>query len=59
MTPDSLLVDPCKVIPAGDTVRSLAKGYVHNTNCVFQYKMLLDKQREHKARSTELYKNGR
>lgn len=55
MTPDSLLVDPCEAVSAGDTVRSLAKGYVANTNCVGQYKNLLSKQREYKEKVQNLY----
>ena len=58
LTPDSLLVDPCDVVAAGDSVRSLAAGYISNTNCVGQYKLLLEKQRKHKAQVEELFKNG-
>lgn len=58
LTPDSLLVDPCEAVEAGETVRSLARGYVSNTNCVRQYKKLLIKQREHKQKTEALY-NGR
>ena len=58
LTPDSLLIDPCEATAAGDTVRTLAKGYVANTNCIGQYKSLLKKQREHKSKVEALY-NGR
>lgn len=58
MTPESLLVDPCEAISAGDTVRLLAKGYVANTSCLGQYKLLLEKQRRHKKEMMELYKDG-
>src|SRR3990167_167305 len=57
LTPDSLLVDPCGLATAGDTVRSLASGYIYNTSCLSQYKLLLEKQREHKRKVVELYKN--
>ena len=57
-TPDSLLVDPCNVIGAGDTVRSLAKGYVVSVSCVREYQLLLEKQRRHKQEMVELYKDG-
>jgi len=57
MLPDSLLQDPCGAIKAGDTVRSLAKGYVKNTGCVFDYKLLLEKQRKWKAEQQELFKD--
>ena len=54
--PDSLLVDPCEAIEAGETVRSLAKSYVTNTSCVGQYILLLDKQRKYKTEIEGLYK---
>jgi len=55
--PDSLLVDPCNVIGAGDTVRSLAKGYVVSVSCVREYQLLLEKQRRHKAEVSKIYDN--
>lgn len=55
--PDSLMQDPCGAIKAGDTVRSLATGYVKNTGCVFDYQLLLKKQRNWKLEQMELYKN--
>ena len=57
-TPDSLLQDPCEAVGAGDSVRTLAKGYVANTSCLGQYKLLLEKQRKHKAEVDELFKDG-
>ena len=56
-TPESLLVDPCEVISAGDTVRLLAKGYVANTSCLGQYKLLLEKQRRHRDEMRKIYGN--
>lgn len=56
-TPDSLLVDPCNVIGAGDTVRSLAKGYVVSVSCVREYQLLLEKQRRHKKEMEKVYDN--
>ena len=58
LTPDSLLVDPCKAIGAGDSVKTLAKAYVKNTGCIGEYQLLLDKQRKHKQQVQELYKDG-
>ena len=55
MTPESLLVDPCEAISAGDTVRLLAKGYVANTSCLGQYKLLLEKQRRHRDEMRKIY----
>lgn len=55
--PDSLLQDPCGAIKSGDTVRSLAKGYVTNTGCVFDYQLLLKKQREWQTQQKELFKD--
>lgn len=56
-TPDTLLSSPCKGIQAGDTVGSLARGYVVNTNCLAQYERLLIKQREYKKNVEEQF-NG-
>lgn len=53
--PDSLTQDPCGAIKAGDTVRSLAKGYVKNTGCVFDYRLLLEKQRKWAKEQRDLY----
>lgn len=53
--PESLLIDPCEAISAGDTVRSLARGYVANTSCLGQYKLLLEKQRRHKKEMELIY----
>lgn len=56
-TPDTLLSSPCKGIQAGDSVGSLARGYVVNTNCLAQYERLLIKQREYK-KNVEAQFNG-
>lgn len=53
--PDNLMQDPCGAIKAGETVRSLAKGYVANTGCVFDYKLLLEKQRKWKSEQGKVY----
>lgn len=53
--PNSLMVDPCGVTSAGDTVRSLSIGYVKNTACVFDYKLLLEKQRQWTEKQRGLY----
>jgi hypothetical protein len=55
--PDSLLVSPCDGSPAGDTIRSLARGYVANTSCLEQHKRLLESQKKYKQKIQELY-NG-
>lgn len=55
--PDNLMQDPCGAIKAGETVRSLAKGYVSNTGCVFDYQLLLKKQREWKTRQEGIFKD--
>ena len=57
LAPDSLLVDPCEPVGAGETVRSLARGYVKNTGCIREYKLLLDKQRQFKLEAESIY-NG-
>lgn len=53
--PNSLLINPCGAVSAEDTVRSLAKGYVKNTSCVFDYELLLDKQRKWKKEQEQLH----
>lgn len=55
--PNSLMVDPCGVTSAGDTVRSLARGYIKNTGCVFDYQLLLKKQREWKSKQEGIFKD--
>jgi hypothetical protein len=53
--PDSLLVDPCEAIEAGETVRSLSKAYISNTICIGKYRLLLDKQKKYKDQILNLY----
>ncbi|MCY1416334.1 hypothetical protein D9M71_318390 [compost metagenome] len=53
--PNSLLQDPCKPVEAGESVRSLAKGYVKNTSCIFDYQLLLEKQRSWTEQQKALY----
>lgn len=55
--PSSLLQAPCGAVKAGETVRSLAKGYVVNTACVFDYELLLKKQNEWQDAQKELFKD--
>ena len=53
--PDNLLVSPCNGLPAGDSVRSLARGYVGNTTCLKQHILLLEKQQKYKTEMERLY----
>ena len=53
--PESLLVDPCEPKGAGYTVRSLASGYVSNTSCIGQYRLLLIKQRKYREEVLTVY----
>lgn len=53
--PNNLLINPCDAVSAEDTVRSLAKGYVKNTSCVFDYELLLGKQRKWTEQQKELH----
>lgn len=55
LTPDNLLVHPCEVIPAGQTVESLSKGYIHNTQCVHLYKHLVEEQKQYKKKVEDIY----
>ena len=54
-TPDSLMIDPCKSVDAGTTVRTLAAGYISNTSCIEQYRVLIEKQRQWKKEQIDLY----
>ena len=54
-TPESLLIDPCEPLGAGDTARLIAKGYAANTSCLGQYKLLLEKQRRHRDEMELIY----
>ena len=58
LTPDTLLVDPCEAVGAGDTVRTLAKGYIKNTGCVWEYRLLLEKHRKYKNQIEDLFEDG-
>lgn len=40
--PKEILIHPCHKIDAGDTVKTLAKGYVHNTICLDKYKDVVE-----------------
>ena len=55
--PESLLVDPCEPKGAGYTIRSLASGYVSNTSCIGQYRLLLIKQRKYIDEARKIYGN--
>ena len=53
--PDSLLISPCDAISAGKTLRTLTKGYVINTSCVYEYEALLQSQRDWKELNKLIY----
>lgn len=55
---DNLLADPCKAIEAGDTVRTLAKGYIHNTDCVYKFATKLEDLRTWKLEQERVYQNN-
>lgn len=55
--PDNLLQSPCGAIKSGDSLRSLAKGYVKNTGCIFDYELLLEKQNKWQTQQKELFKD--
>lgn len=50
-----MLVVPCEAIRAGDTVGSLAKGYVVNTTCVFQYESTFNRLKRYFEEQKELH----
>jgi len=55
LTPDYLMYPPCRAIEAGETVGSLAEGYIHNTFCIKSYEALLDSQKEYKREVQSIY----
>lgn len=56
LPPDSLLLPPCQAKEAGKTVRTLAKGYVHNTKCIEKYEVTLQAVRDWKVEQESLNK---
>jgi len=40
--PDSLIHHPCSPVGAGDSVKSLQKGYLANITCIGKYKAVVD-----------------
>jgi hypothetical protein len=53
---DSALISPCKAKEAGKTVRTLTKGYVHNTKCIEEYETTLQSLRDWKVKQKSLNK---
>ena len=53
---DDLLLSPCKAKEAGGTVRTLAKGYVLNTNCIHAYETTIQSLRDWKVKQESLNK---
>lgn len=53
--PDSLLTDPCKAVPAGESLIDLAVAYNKNTGCVGAYKKQMQKLRDNKREKELLY----
>lgn len=54
--PVNLLSEPCQAIEAGETLSSLAQGYVSNTGCIGEYSIRLKKLREWDVGQSEIYK---
>ncbi len=54
--PNNLLVSPCKATEAGDTVSTLAEGYVANTGCLHQFEGRIESLRKWKVEQEVLYK---
>lgn len=54
--PLNLLNDPCVPVEAGDTLSSLAQGYVSNTGCIGEYSIRLKNLREWDRDQREIYK---
>lgn len=57
--PDSLLTDPCKAVPAGESLIELAISYNKNVGCITKYKNQMKAIRDNKVQKMELYKNDK
>ena len=57
LPPESLLVSPCKPIPAGTTGEETVKGYIVNTSCITQYEVTLQSVRDWKVTILKLYED--
>jgi hypothetical protein len=53
--PDSLLIHPCKAVPAGESLIELAIAYNRNTSCIAKYKAQIEKIKENKKKQEALY----
>lgn len=45
--PEGLVQSPCIPVGAGETLESLAKGYIKNTSCIGQYEGNLESIRKY------------
>lgn len=55
--PSNLLVDPCQAVEAGETVSTLAQGYVTNTGCIHKYQKRMQTLREWSQEQSVIYNN--
>lgn len=58
LLPEALLEHPCAIVGAGVSLGSLTKGYLHNTSCVGDYYLLIEKQREWTNEVRKIYGLG-
>ena len=58
LIPDRLVEHPCTVIGAGDSLGGLVKGYINNTSCAGDYRVLVDKQQEWLKEVKKIYGIG-
>ena len=55
--PDSLLVNPCKAKPSGESLIDLAIAQNTNIACIGKWEKQMNKIRDNRIKQMELYKN--
>jgi len=56
---DSLLINPCKAKPAGESLIDLAKAQNSNVGCIGLWEKQMEAIRKNKQQQMELYKNAK
>lgn len=57
LPPDNLLVIPCNKEKAGDTVESLVRAHIENTNCIDQFNTSIQSLIDWKHKQQSIYKS--
>jgi hypothetical protein len=56
---DSLLINPCKAKPAGESLIDLAQAQNKNVGCIGLWEKQMEAIRKNKKQQMELYKNAK